>query len=1214
MERQPLSWTQGRHTQQEMEDSRGRWDTGVNTSLRRISTSNLAPGGRVQNDSMSNVGGEEDEDPRAPKRQRVERNENSLLLPKPVSSPSMWSSTVHGNPSFPGGYETQYRSPTSQYFPHTNPISGSNEQEQQIYRYEHQRMASPDAGLPRGRSYPAISMGPPGPGNSSSFAKRRRSDAMEDDEEEEETHENGKKKVVRRTQACDRCRAKKRKCDGAKPLCGNCVKAARKGDADNEEVCTYYAEAKKRGPKKGYRDQLLERVASIEAFVKSGAFASDPVADPSRMLMGLNRLTSSNMNGSIGPQPASELERLARLEAMVSRQTDLNGRGQQLDRSRDLLPQPGAGIRTVGENPRVANPHSWLSNVNVQESLYSFQSIVDEDFDMSWLDSFSATVPNTHTHQDHSAHDNGGQSESEHSVIAESFHSAESDVGSTTQVIALSAPTRSTALRYDAAVPARPLAPPTIHQEASQLDPFESRNPTKFEIHLIDIFFALIHGDCNTMFDEAAFYANLFPVCKHPSFLIDAICCMALLFSTHPEIERLGGRDAACDGYLKRAWDRVRIILSARADMDSLEAVQAMLLLSAVDFGMCRPSKAHWTVNAAIRMAIRLKIDREDWNVSINPLSIWNSGKSNFTASQLEARRRTWEFCMIVDTCAGVVSGFPLSIEESLYPYIISGRRTIRPTLQEDESVVAARAAGFERWRQCLANPPTETIFHGKEPHLPPPIATETNAEIRLAILQICFLLRRVIRLNYSFRQIPLPKPEEMDVGSNVVMGVLPRPDNSCELHDALVDWHAALPERMRVFDSLEDLVAKTDHPGGDGSPQPFDKGFKDAFEFSSPGIVMCSSLYLTALSILHLPRVDDPRPIFRAGGGEVGSRASALRLTRFDVVVLARRAQNHMLRGLMPDLGLQETLGDGGVGSANGAGGVAGGDGACDVGTEARIETTTTTTPSSGFMIQGSMSAQQHEQQQLREPTPSSATLPPLAPPPPTSAPTPLALPPKKKESLLRGAFNKANILGSLYGRGSLGAAAPADTSEDALRILASAIPDGPAGSPNGGSGPHAAVPAAPTPPTLNPNSNSSPETGKGTLLTAIASTATTATTATASTAAAPPHGNHGPTSSLAAKTASTAAYPPPHAVAASPFQAFYVFTLAAAALAVSGFTTERGGKEALEVERGVVTTNLPTADRLSVIWPVAGVYASRLRSVLKAVHAKWEQDRGRK
>ncbi|KAJ3082047.1 hypothetical protein HK102_001951 [Quaeritorhiza haematococci] len=66
--------------------------------------------------------------------------------------------------------------------------------------------------------------------------------------------------------ACDRCRSKKRKCDGAKPICSNCRRAI---DRNVEGVtCVYVPTAKKRGPKKGYRDALMEKLNTLESLLR----------------------------------------------------------------------------------------------------------------------------------------------------------------------------------------------------------------------------------------------------------------------------------------------------------------------------------------------------------------------------------------------------------------------------------------------------------------------------------------------------------------------------------------------------------------------------------------------------------------------------------------------------------------------------------------------------------------------------------------------------------------------------------------------------------------------------------------------------------------------------------------------------------------------------------------------------------------------------------
>ena len=64
--------------------------------------------------------------------------------------------------------------------------------------------------------------------------------------------------------ACDACRIRKRKCDGEQP-CRNCSKTANHMDDKSVPNCTYTSAIKKRGPKKGYKDNLLHRLESLEA-------------------------------------------------------------------------------------------------------------------------------------------------------------------------------------------------------------------------------------------------------------------------------------------------------------------------------------------------------------------------------------------------------------------------------------------------------------------------------------------------------------------------------------------------------------------------------------------------------------------------------------------------------------------------------------------------------------------------------------------------------------------------------------------------------------------------------------------------------------------------------------------------------------------------------------------------------------------------------------
>ncbi|KAJ3115581.1 hypothetical protein HDU96_000405 [Phlyctochytrium bullatum] len=54
--------------------------------------------------------------------------------------------------------------------------------------------------------------------------------------------------------ACARCRSKKRKCDGLRPVCTNCIKANAKNKRGETVLCTYAETVRRRGPNKNKRN------------------------------------------------------------------------------------------------------------------------------------------------------------------------------------------------------------------------------------------------------------------------------------------------------------------------------------------------------------------------------------------------------------------------------------------------------------------------------------------------------------------------------------------------------------------------------------------------------------------------------------------------------------------------------------------------------------------------------------------------------------------------------------------------------------------------------------------------------------------------------------------------------------------------------------------------------------------------------------------------
>ncbi|KAI9284826.1 fungal-specific transcription factor domain-containing protein [Umbelopsis sp. AD052] len=75
-------------------------------------------------------------------------------------------------------------------------------------------------------------------------------------------------KRKRLTQACDVCRRKKIKCDGAKPACANCVRM--------KQECSYLPSNKKRGPRQGYIELLEKRLDKMEKMLQNNPGDTSP--------------------------------------------------------------------------------------------------------------------------------------------------------------------------------------------------------------------------------------------------------------------------------------------------------------------------------------------------------------------------------------------------------------------------------------------------------------------------------------------------------------------------------------------------------------------------------------------------------------------------------------------------------------------------------------------------------------------------------------------------------------------------------------------------------------------------------------------------------------------------------------------------------------------------------------------------------------------------
>ncbi|KAJ3071589.1 hypothetical protein HDU99_002385, partial [Rhizoclosmatium hyalinum] len=303
-------------------------------------------------------------------------------------------------------------------------------------------------------------------------------------------------------------------------------------------------------------------------------------------------------------------------------------------------------------------------------------------------------------------------------------------------------------------------------------------------------------------------------------------------------------------------------------------------------------------------MAIRLKIDQEDPNIAMNPLSIWLDKTSFYSPEKLLARRKLWEFCIYFDTCIGLAGGLPLVIYETAYGYLLS---LPSETSLEAESRLEAAMVGvssstekarLEKIKQLLVNdrvrsergmnllceviqdPPDDTVYNIIKSHIEPRPACGYGL-YNVIMNQLSFILRRVIRVNYTRRTGKNSETEnqEWNPGKAIVESLMPPPQDVVVIHNALVDFYSSLPAEYKPFKSFSHFFPVL----SSGS----DSVFTETFDPTQVHFVNITTNLICALVMLHLPRTDDSRAIFKLDASNFESK----RVASAEVVLVARKA-----------------------------------------------------------------------------------------------------------------------------------------------------------------------------------------------------------------------------------------------------------------------------------------------------------------------------------
>ncbi|KAJ3056409.1 hypothetical protein HK097_007022 [Rhizophlyctis rosea] len=390
-----------------------------------------------------------------------------------------------------------------------------------------------------------------------------------------------------------------------------------------------------------------------------------------------------------------------------------------------------------------------------------------------------------------------------------------------------------------------------------------------------------------------------------------AACATATPISAHPELlGKHGTREQAAHVYVLRAEEA---LLNRKSD--SVETVLAMLMMAGMAYSLDQGWKAHkWIAEA------HLTCERHLYNcTNIHQLTIRSLLKDPKSAAhkpfepspeQREDRRMAWIASIIYATYCAMASGLPAGIEESDYVELLYEGRAWEDGFAQGRAPVEERNAKRVNAMKGLL-PVRHSIFEdycGAQ-HGYLEFASQTSGpDTRL--LQICFLVRRVLRLINRPCGVNNSRPGDAEDegimrGTGAVLGVLGNAADERMIHDAVVEWHGSLSPDERVFESLgifRDGQVLTTHE----TPPRW---------VHNPATVHNILLFLYAICLLHMPREGTelgagmgvgasfrfgsnhysvlPTPQFRIDT----TTAPPIRVPSSEILTLARRAMVYLLR-----------------------------------------------------------------------------------------------------------------------------------------------------------------------------------------------------------------------------------------------------------------------------------------------------------------------------
>ncbi|KAI9098735.1 hypothetical protein DFS34DRAFT_87469 [Phlyctochytrium arcticum] len=675
-----------------------------------------------------------------------------------------------------------------------------------------------------------------------------------------------------RVQACDRCRVRKRKCNGVRPTCNNCEKARMKGVAN---ISCKYAEKKAR-PRRQLRAVLMERLGALEALLKplqEGANASANAstvaaaaaarAEMAGIIAGL-----SNRRGSGGQQDDGD-------DSGDEHNDDDDDRalGEDWNNAENGSSTTSGALPLHLTTSMSTTPLSAIFSPPASEAEYS-----DDSPDMLNLAGSGVAVfdpiawpslapPSAHM----------GSAEMLYALDPNSF------VMSGQPVVSSAAPVTSSA---SSTLPSSHVPNGKSYASNSSINslPTGVSTLTKHSgvdvphlyTHLIALYFSFVNS-CMPLFDESYFFSNLIPVNNHPPGLLYAIYAYGCVHSRHPALYQAPFHSP------RNASEMFHAESTQALDgiTDTITRLQVLIMLGKWSFGMNQPAKGLQFFSSAVQAAERSRLGFARGHEANRLVPLWKAPNWLNPTHTIPTLRMTWGYCFWADTMMSIACELSPIMEESNYAHILAeaqdaGEAGLLSCLGPQ---LDSQGENPGLWTQLLQGHPTFTI-HDFRPNAWTPDSDALERQcFRTSpwVFQLMFLLRRVQRFS---RDVPFDASRYEGTAASLVFSVLPKPSgNSAEtrerellrLHNVLIDWWASLPEGERAFTDLQAFRDSRNLP-----PLP------SVAQLASFQFAMMNTYYIAGFSLLHHREEPDM----------LGSPASLFKTTSMAGVPLASTSE----------------------------------------------------------------------------------------------------------------------------------------------------------------------------------------------------------------------------------------------------------------------------------------------------------------------------------